>query len=127
MKSLFPEQSLGDYFIFLGSSLSCLITGFTIYDSYHRLIIFKNSIIIKSPFKTKAIKFAILDIAEVFNLTGPTSFGTVTFALKNKKKYTCFFIDNPEEVKQIVESLIKLHQDKVNEDAIDTSEEKDAA
>mgnify|MGYP006908388442 CR=1 FL=1 len=108
MKSLYPQELLGDYFIFLSASLCLFLNGLIYYDSYHRLLIFEDYIVLNSPFSFKTEKIFMSDIKEVFNPSGQGSFGTVIVQLNTKKKRTCFFIDNPHEVKYLIEELKNL-------------------
>ncbi len=110
MKNVFPQESLGNYFVFLALSLSCLICGFTVYDSYHRLLLFKDFVIIRSPYSFSAYKLDIRDLKNIHNLSGDNNFGTVVFVLKDERKFSCYFVDYPEEVKIFIQNLIIIHK-----------------
>jgi hypothetical protein len=89
-------------------ALIVMVTSIYYYDHAHQVHIYEDQITLKfRPFySNKSIQFQQID--EIWVVDEESEFSTLQLTLKNKKKHTLFFIDEPLKVAKLIrEQMVK--------------------
>ena len=98
---------IGEFSVLMGSFLVFMISALYIYDKHHHVIIYKDRITIYfSPLNLQKT----IPLNEIENIHGPENecdYASLTFELTSKELLSIHFVDNPVQVKSVIEDLQK--------------------